>query len=303
MHTRAMSSEIEPDHQAHLRHGAYAYASVLAGAGGRQLEALMREGDRTSVCSAIYTSPPYDLKVPALPVSRLSVNLTPARVTGGIDGGRLRSYECRRYAIFLAPAGATAAWRKDLPSRHLTIYFRPEALDADGSTGFDPELPLFNAQLAGSRPLADELAAELQSAGSLAVEASDSLARLLLVRMVRHLHRPDSAGSPMSQRLVQRLRAYVMAHLSQRILVADLARHAGMPANRFAQAFTEFTQQTPYQFVLAQRLEQATQLLRNTSLSLAHVAHDSGFANQQHLCHAMRRHLGTTPSRYRQQHG
>jgi AraC family transcriptional regulator len=297
-----MSPDTEPEHKARLRHGADAYASVLAGAGGRQLEALMRDGDRTAVCSAIYTSPPYELQVPALPVSRLSVNLTAARVTGGIAEGRPRSYETRRYSVFLAPAGAPAAWRKELPSRHLTIYFRPESLDADGAMGYDPEQPLFNAQLPGSRPLADELAAELQSAGSLAVEASDSLARLLLVRMVRHMHRPDSAGSPMSHRLVQRLRAYVMAHLSQRILVADLARHAGLPANRFAQAFTEFTRQTPYQFVLAQRLEHATQLLRNTSLSLAHVAHDSGFANQQHLCHAMRRQLRTTPSRYRLQH-
>jgi AraC family transcriptional regulator len=94
----------------------------------------------------------------------------------------------------------------------------------------------------------------------------------------------------------------IFAHLSERSLVADLARQAGLPPNRFAQAFSEHTHRSPHQFVLALRLEHAAQLLRASNLTLVKVAHDCGFANQQHLCNATRRHLGTTPGRYRRMH-
>jgi AraC family transcriptional regulator len=98
------------------------------------------------------------------------------------------------------------------------------------------------------------------------------------------------------------LREYIVAHLSERILVADLARQAGLSPNRFAQAFSECAGQPPHQFVIALRLDRAAQLLRASTLDLVEVADDCGFATQQHLCNAMRRHLGTTPSRYRRMH-
>ncbi len=286
---------------AQVRNAVDAYSQVLATAGGKELEALMRQGDRGAVCAAIYASPPYDLMVPPLPVSRLSVNLTHSRVNGGVDGERHRCYDAQRYSMFLVPAGMPVVWRKDSPSRHLNIYLHPEALgNADDDTAsFAREQPVFNAQVAGIRQLVDQLAAELGSAGPLQAEAADSLARLLLVRLARQLRGTGTATNALSPQILARLRDYVVAHLSEHILVADLAREAGLSPNRFAQVFSEHTRQAPHQFVLAMRLDRATQLLRATDLSLVDVAHDCGFANQQHLSNVMRRHLGTTPSRYR----
>ena len=284
--------------------GADAYAQVLAAAGGRELEALTREGDRTAVCAAIYASPPYDLQVPALPVSRLSVNLTRAHVSGGVGGERHRSYEALRYSMFLVPAGVPVAWRKDSPSRHLNIYFHPDAFGGSGDDGaaFDQEQPVFNAQIAGIRQLADQLGAELDHPDTLTAEAADSLARLLLVQLGRQLRDPGTVSNPLTPKVLVSLRDYIVAHLAERILVADLAREAGLSPNRFAQAFSEHTRLSPHQFVLSFRLDRAAQLLRASNLNLVEVANDCGFANQQHLCNAMRRHLGTTPSRYRRTH-
>ena len=286
------------------RNGADAYAQVLVTAGGKELEALTRTGDRTAVCAAIYASPPYDLQVPALPVSRLSVNLTRARVSGGVGGERHRSYEALRYSMFLVPAGVPVAWRKDSPSRHLTIYFHPDAFGGSGDGGavFDQDQPVFNAQIAGIRYLADQLGAELDSAGMLTDEAVDSLARLLLVRLTRQLRDSGMASNPLTPKVMVRLRDYIVAHLAERILVADLAREAGLSPNRFAQAFSEHMRQPPHQFVLGLRLDRAAQLLRASNLNLVEVALDCGFAHQQHLCNAMRHHIGTTPSRYRRTH-
>lgn len=294
------------DSRAHVivRNGADAYAQALGFAGGTELEAVMREEDRNVVCAAIYASPPYDLQVPALPVSRLSVNLTRSRVSGGVEGERCRSYEAQRYSMFLVPAGVPVAWRKDSPSRHLTLYFRTDVLDytGDGGAVFVPEQPVFNAQIVSTRHLADQLAAELDSPAMLTTEAADSLARLLLIRLARQLRGSGMASNPLTPGVLSSLRDYVVAHLSERILVADLAREVGLSPNRFAQAFSAHTRQSPHQFVLALRLDAAERLLRTSTLSLVEIAQDCGFADQQHLSNAMRRHRCTTPSRYRRSH-
>jgi len=287
-----------------LREGVDVYARALGGAGGNELEAQMRNDDRTAACAAIYASPPYDLQVPALSVSRVSVNLTRAHVSGGADGERHRDYEALRYSTFLVPAGMPVAWRKDAPSRHLTIYFHRDAFAGSEDAGavIDREQPLFNARIAGIRPLADQLAAELDHPDGLTAEATDSLGRLLLVRLARQLRDPDRNANPLTPRILMSLRDYVVAHLAERILVADLARVAGLPPNRFAQAFSDRVRVSPHQFVLGVRLERAAQLLRTSNRDLVEVAQDCGFANQQHFSNAMRRRFGTTPSRYRRLH-
>ncbi|MBA2411920.1 MAG: helix-turn-helix transcriptional regulator [Burkholderiaceae bacterium] len=296
----------ETDFETHrpVRNAADAYAQALAFAGGKELKALARQGDKSAVRAAIYASPAYDLKVPALPVTRLSLNLTRSRISGGVEGERGRSYEALRYSMFLVPAGVPMAWRKDSPSRHLSIYFHPDALDCPGDGGavLDQEQPVFNAQIAGIRHLADQLAAELDSVEALTAEATDSLARLLLVRLERKLRDLRTTSNPLTPKILMRLRDYVAEHLAERVFVADLAREAGLSPHRFAHAFSEHTREPPHQFVLRVRLDRAAQLLRASNLNLVDVAHDCGFATQQHLCNAMRRHLGTTPSLYRRTH-
>jgi AraC family transcriptional regulator len=286
-----------------VRHGVSAYGSRLVAAGGQELEALMRQADRNAVCSALYVSPPYDLLVPPLTVPRLSINLTRSRVSGGIDGERPHSFEARRHSLFLTPAGAAVRWRKESPSRHLNIYFHADAFngDDDEAPRMHKERPLFNATIAGMQPLADQLVDELCSTGPLNAEAADSLACLLLVRLARHQRQTANLSNPLTPSVLARLRDYVAEHLGERILVTDLALQAGLSPSRFAHAFSEQVRQSPHRFVLAMRLERATEMLRHSHLSPADVAHTCGFASQQHLTNAMRRALGITPGRYRSQ--
>lgn len=286
-----------------MRHGVSAYGSRLVAAGGQELEVLMRRAERNAVCSALYVSPPYDLLVPPLAVPRLSINLTRSRVSGGIDGERHQVFEARRHSVFLTPAGAAVRWRKESPSRHLNIYFHAEAFngDDDEAPRMHNEQPLFNATIPGVQHLADQLVGELCGAEPFNAEAVDSLACLLLVRLARHQRQTANVCNPLTPSVLARLRDYVAEHLGERILVCDLATQAGLSTSRFAHAFSERVNQSPHQFVLAMRLERATELLRHSQLNPADVAHSCGFASQQHLTNAMRRALGITPGRYRAQ--
>ncbi len=282
--------------------GARIYAEALVNAGGRALQAPGGPSARESPHAVLYTSPPYALSVPALPVARLAFNLTRSRVSGGVEGDEPRSFDARRHALFLTRAGDPVTWRRESPSRHLSVYFDQALLDGSREGGLRlAELPtLFNAAVPGLSELVDELVGELQAPGMMSGEAADSLGRLVLIRLARHLNRSPTVSGVLSPAALTRLRDYVAVHIGDRILVADLAREAGLSPNRFAVAFTLLAGQPPHRFVLAMRIERASELLATSTCGLAEIAHGCGFASQQHLSNAFRRHFGTTPSRYRE---
>jgi AraC family transcriptional regulator len=284
-----------------LRHGLASYGKALRVAGGTEVEALIRGDSKHGVGAALYVTPPFEVNVPALPVARLSVTLTNARGAGGVQGEPLRGFVSSRYSLFFTPAGAAMTFRKDAPSRHINVYFTPHVLDTGEGTG-SPLLathPMLNAVVPGVRNLIDQLVVELRSPVMLQADAAESLARLLLVQVARHWMQRSARARTLHPALLAKLRDYVMAHLGDRILVADLAAQAGMSLDTFAVAYKEQTGLAPHQFVLALRLEHAVSLLRLSGASVSEVAHVCGFASQQHLTNVMSRQLGVTPGRYR----
>lgn len=277
------------------------YLRTLVGAGGQGVKALQCGKGHVSIHAAVYTSRPYSLSVPALAVPRLAVNLTAARVSGGVDGDRPGGFDARRHSLFLTPAGAAVTWQKESPSRHLGIYFCPQVIDpADEATPALAEMScLFNESVPGIGPLVDQLVWEIQSPEMLKLEAADSLARLLLIRLARRFRTASSTASALTPKAIALLKDYIVANLSDRILVADLAMQVGLSPNHFAASFTEHTGRPPHRFVLDIRIERAAAMLSRSTAPLAQIAHECGFASQQHLSNVFRRYLGTTPSRYR----
>jgi AraC-like DNA-binding protein len=287
-------------HDAGVAQALLAYKSSFRDAGGDQVEALMRVGAGQGVGAALYKAPPFEVSVPALSVSRLSVNLTSTVVGAGVQGCRMRDFDARRYAMFLTPAELPMVFRKGVPSRHINIYFRADSFeDHELAAPFEGSEPLLNLAVPGMRGLVNQLVDELQHPAMCNADAADCLARLLLLNLARHLQGARASTRRLSAQALALLRDYVMAHLGQRILVADMARQVRLSPDRFALEFKEQTGQTPHQLVMALRLEHASDLLRGSRLSLAEVAHACGFASQQHLSNVMRKQFGVTPGQYR----
>ncbi|MEM6427602.1 MAG: AraC family transcriptional regulator [Deinococcota bacterium] len=93
---------------------------------------------------------------------------------------------------------------------------------------------------------------------------------------------------------------YIEAHLSQTLSLATLAALEGLSIYHYARAFKVAIGQTPYAYVIRQRVQRAQQLLRTTNSPLAQVALEVGFANQSHLNRHFKKILGITPAMYRQ---
>ena len=276
--------------------GITAYGSVLYRAGGEQLAVVSRPSEQPTLAVVLYRSPPYDLQVPALQMPRLSINLTASSVVGGIESERRRTFEARRHSMFLTPPLAAVQWRKQSPSRHLAIYFGPWTHDDESECTHHLQRcgPLFNVTLPSCTGLIERLEAEMIAPGPFATEAVDSLARLLLIAFAGRRGR-GTGPTQLSAALLRRLEDYVDANLTRRILVADLAAVVGLPAQSFAKAYLRYTGRSPHQFVLARRVERATDMLRRSPLSLIEVAAACGFSSQQHMTHVLSDRLGISP--------
>ncbi|MFF6772001.1 helix-turn-helix domain-containing protein [Streptomyces sp. NPDC012637] len=108
---------------------------------------------------------------------------------------------------------------------------------------------------------------------------------------------PAPSGLP-PRRLAQAT-DYIRTHLAERVALDDLARVAGVSPSHLTRVFRASTGQSPHQYVLGQRLEQARRALLTTDTAIADVADACGFADQSHLTRTMRRHLGLTPGALR----
>lgn len=78
-----------------------------------------------------------------------------------------------------------------------------------------------------------------------------------------------------------------------------LARAANVSPRHFSRSFRRVFGETPYQYLLARRLERARHLLRTTDRSVMEICLDVGFSSVGSFTTTFRRHVGVTPTAYR----
>ncbi|MEU7501165.1 helix-turn-helix domain-containing protein [Streptomyces griseofuscus] len=98
-------------------------------------------------------------------------------------------------------------------------------------------------------------------------------------------------------------RAWALEHLGEPLTLARLAEHARMSLRSFTRRFRDEVGMTPVQWLTAQRLELAKQLLETTDLSIDLVAHRAGFGTANSLRAHMRTAFGVSPASYRRTFG
>jgi AraC-like DNA-binding protein len=99
--------------------------------------------------------------------------------------------------------------------------------------------------------------------------------------------------------IVARAREYILAHMAERITVADLAQFARMGVSQFAHQFAARTGQSPMAYARAMRIAAAKPLLLNTPLPLPVIARRVGFAHPTHFARVFRAVVGVAPRAYR----
>jgi AraC-like DNA-binding protein len=120
---------------------------------------------------------------------------------------------------------------------------------------------------------------------------------VLVEQLLRGLGAPPERPPP-APMVAHRLREHLDADGLVGTTLTAAASAIGASPGHAARSFTRSFGVTPHQYVVSRRIDAARQLLLD-GMPIAAVASGVGFHDQAHLTRHFRRHLGTTPGRYR----
>ncbi len=131
----------------------------------------------------------------------------------------------------------------------------------------------------------------------------DSLTTALSIHLIRQyatqLPKQREFLTGLTPHQLRTVLEYIQANLDQNLSLESIAQVAGMSRYHFIRRFKQTMHESPYQYLIGQRIEQAKQLLKVSPLSIADTAIACGFANQSHLTKHFKQRVGITPQLFR----
>lgn len=96
-----------------------------------------------------------------------------------------------------------------------------------------------------------------------------------------------------------RIEAYLNENFQQVVSVSDMAALLGLSVGHFATSFRITFGQTPHQYLMTLRLDDAERCLKETDMSFNSIAQRLKFSSQSHLTSALRKYRQRTPGEIR----
>ncbi len=104
------------------------------------------------------------------------------------------------------------------------------------------------------------------------------------------------------QEILESAKGYIINNFNNDISLSDIAGYVYLSTSHFARAFKKQYKISPIQFLLGVRIEKAKTLLEETNLKVGDIASSVGFSAQQRFNDIFKKHLGVSPSEYRQKY-
>jgi len=134
------------------------------------------------------------------------------------------------------------------------------------------------------------------------VAVANAVARRLVMPLHRDGDQAQLITSPVSDghdHILSTLLPWVSQNLERPLTVVDLARRANMSTRSLTRRFNSITGMPPLQWLLAQRIYRAQELLETTDDSIEHIADHTGMGTAASLRRHFSRRLGVSPDTYR----
>src|SRR5438309_8049927 len=156
------------------------------------------------------------------------------------------------------------------------------------------------------RQIAFTLLDALREPSSAARVLAETLALSLTARLVQACL-PGSAGQARALRVghalddarLQRVLAYIEAHIEDEIGIDDLARIACLSPFHFIRMFGRRTGMPPARYLARRRLQRAEAMLMAGEMKIGEIALACCFSSQANFTRAFRRSTGETPAAFR----
>ncbi|MCW3054854.1 MAG: transcriptional regulator, AraC family [Chthonomonadales bacterium] len=136
----------------------------------------------------------------------------------------------------------------------------------------------------------------------------DSLMPLMLEGLILELVTEMGRSAPYGEEItpphwLRHAHDFLHAHFTEPLSVETIATAVGVHPSHLMRTFRKHYHLSIGDFVRKLRIEYACHLLSTSSLFLAQVAHEVGFAHQSHFCRTFKSLTDMTPAEYRKMSG
>lgn len=104
------------------------------------------------------------------------------------------------------------------------------------------------------------------------------------------------------QERIQLLINFVKNHFTEELTIEDIAASAHISVSECTRCFKEYTDYSPYEYLIQYRISEASALLLQSNQTINNVAIKTGFSDTTSFIRAFRKRVGQTPLQYRKAH-
>lgn len=127
------------------------------------------------------------------------------------------------------------------------------------------------------------------------------LSMALFMEIIVSLARHEAIMTPEHQYrfVIGDVIAFMNRNLKRNIGIPELVTASKMSKRNLFRKFKLATGNTPVEYLLQLRLKKAAEMLLATNLTLGEIAMECGFCDSNYLCRMFRKHMNTTPGKFR----
>ena len=232
----------------------------------------------------------------------------PHRVENWRDGEH-RDFTYHKNEIVVTPAGVKSGWKWHEKSKCIVITLEPVKLEKFAQSELG--VLLGEKQLKDIPQFIDE---DISRAAVMLMEALksdlgsdvmfESFARVFLTKLIQKygLEREDDItfNKGFTSKHYKRVLDYIGQNYGEDINVDTMAATAGLSTAHFSRLFKQTIGQSPHQFLMAFRIEQAYKMLADLDYPMIDIAHGCGFSDQAHFSRVFKQITGQNPKKWRQ---
>ena len=179
---------------------------------------------------------------------------------------------------------------------HLWAHVNGAGADAISQAMGLPKLQPVSLPLADVKPMFETIFENMKKEGYIESLTTSLAVDKLLTSIALA---PDSRGSFVEFDAVSVARRYMEEHFAEDLHVDDVAREAAISTSQLIRLFKRQLGTTPHSYLLRYRITQAKELLAETTIPVATIARQVGFASESNFSYRFGEMCGQSPSAYR----
>ena len=219
-----------------------------------------------------------------------------------------RDFLLQHNEIIVTPAGVRSGWKWHSQSKVIIITLNPTKLNQFSQ--HELGIVLGETQLKNIPQFVD---ADICQAGEMLLDALnspvgsavmfESFARIFLTKLIHKygLEKSDEIAFNRSftSSHYKRVLDFIATHFHDNVTLEMMAAQAGISTYHFARLFKQTIGQSPHQFLMHYRVEQARKQLAKPNTLIADIAITCGFSDQAHFTRVFKQITGKTPRQFR----